>query len=128
MTSERLQLGAVATTAAAAVGSVGALLYAGRRSPQHVVLFLMAAWVVSPYVALAFLSLASKRWPAFRRTTLHSVMLLVSVASLTIYCVALVRPFASKPPAFVFVLVPPTSLVLAAIVLATVWSLSRRQT
>jgi len=121
-----LQRAALAATVVAAVASVGLLLYAGRRSPQHVVLFLMAAWVLSPSVALALLSLVSKRWPASRQRALHSVMLLVSVASLTTYGVALLRPFTSKPPAFVFVAVPPASLVLAAILLATAWLLSRQ--
>jgi len=123
---DRFQLGAMSTTAVAALGSVGSVLYAGRNSPQHVVLFLMAAWVISPYVALVALNLVSKRWAAFPQRALHGAMLLISVASLIAYGLALVRPLASKPPAFVFVIVPPASLVLAAIILAIAWWLSRQ--
>jgi ACR3 family arsenite efflux pump ArsB len=120
-----LQPAALVATVVAAAGSVGLLLHAGRRSPQHFVVFLMAAWVLSPFVALALLSLVIKRWPAFGQRAIHGVMLLVSVASLTAYSVAVLRPLTSKPPAFVFVLVPPVSLVLAVAILSTAWWLSR---
>ena len=120
-----MQPAALVASVVAAAGSVALLLYAGRRSPQHFVVFLMAAWVLSPFVALALLSLVVKRWPAFPQRVLHGVMLLVSVASLTAYDVAVLRPLTSKPPAFVFVLWPPVSMALAVIILSTARWLSR---
>jgi hypothetical protein len=86
----------------------------------------MAAWVLLPFVAFAHLNRVSKRWPATRRSALHGAMLLVSMASLTAYSVAVLRPLTSKPPAFLFVLVPPVSLALAAIILAIARLLSRQ--
>jgi hypothetical protein len=53
-------------------------------------------------------------------------MLLVGVASLAIYSLAVLRPLVSKPPAFVFVAVPPVSLLVSAIILGTAWLRSRR--
>jgi Na+-translocating ferredoxin:NAD+ oxidoreductase RnfE subunit len=53
-------------------------------------------------------------------------MVLVSVVSLAIYAIAVVRPLASKPPAFVFVAVPPGSFILVAIILATAWLIARK--
>src|SRR5262245_9454306 len=103
------------------MGSVFLQLYAGRHSPQHLVLFLIAGWILCPFVALALLSLLTKRWASFPQKTVQTVMLLVNIGSLAIYSVAVVQPLASKPPAFVFVTVPPASLVLAAIILITAW-------
>jgi len=98
----------------------------GRRSPQRLVLLLIAGWVLSPFAVLVFLNLLAKRWSALTQKALHCVMLFVSVASLANYSIAVVRPLASKPPAFLFVAVPPVSLLLAAITLATAWLMSRR--
>src|SRR5262245_24208254 len=120
-----LQRVALPVTVVAAVGSVAFQLYAGRHSPQHLVPFLIAGWVLSPFVALALLSLLGKRWAAVPQGALHATMLLVSVGSLGIYSMAVLRPLVSKPPAFVFVAVPPASLVLAAIVLIAAWLVSR---
>jgi len=121
-----LELVAVITALSAAAGSVALQLYAGRRSPQHLVLLLIATWVLSPFVALVLLNSLSKHWQAFPRRAHHCVMLLVSVVSLAIYGTAVVRPLASKPPAFVFVAVPPGSLILAAVTLATSWLIARK--
>ena len=122
-----LHLVALVTTVAAAVASVALQLYVGRRSPQHLVLLLIAGWILSPFVALVLLNLLAKRWPTFPQRALQCVMLLVSLASFAIYSIAVVRPLASKPPAFLFVAVPPGSLLVAAITLATAWLISRRR-
>jgi hypothetical protein len=111
----------------AAAGSVALQLYAGRRSPEHLVVICIAAWVLAPFVALVRLNSLSKQWHAFPRRALHGVMLLVSVASLAVYGTAVVRPLASKPPAFVFVAVPPVSLIFAAVALATSWLIGRKR-
>lgn len=113
-------------TFVAALGSVALQLYAGRHSPQHLVLVLIAGWVLSPFVILAFLYLQARRWPTATRTTLFCLMLAVSLGSLAIYGVAVARPLASRPPAFLFVAVPPASLLLALAVLAAVWLIERK--
>lgn len=112
---------------AAAVGSVALQLYAGRHSPERLVLLLIAGWVLAPFLVLLFMNLLAKRSTPVTRKALHYVMLVVSAASLTVYAIAVVRPLASKPPAFLFVAVPPASLGLAAITWATTWLAFRQR-
>jgi hypothetical protein len=117
---------AALVTFVAALGSVALQLYAGRHSPQHLVLVLIAGWVLSPFVILALLHRQARRWPAATRTTLFCLMLAVSLGSLAIYGAAVARPLASRPPAFLFVAVPPASLLLAVAMLAAVWLIERK--
>ena len=120
-----LQAVAPVATLLCAVGSVTLQLYAGRRSPQHLVMFLIAGWVIAPFVALLVLNLLAARWRTFPRKALHAAMVLVSIASLAVYILAVVRPPASKP-AFPFVATPPASLMLTAIVLTLAWLSTRK--
>ena len=101
---------------AGAVGSLGLMLYAGRRNSSRVLLVLFALWVLSPFIALVFANVVSKRWSALSRATLYSVMLILTLGSLAIYGdVALGPP--RQQPAFVFLVVPLASWLLIAIVL-----------
>jgi hypothetical protein len=59
--------------------------------------------------------MVSTRWSVLTRATLYGVMLVLTVASLAIYGNHAVRPPSSQP-AFVYVLVPPVSWLLIAIV------------
>jgi len=113
---------ALAVTAAAAVALQ---LYAGRHSPQHLLLFLIAAWVLSPYGVFIVLDRLARRWPTFPRTALYGLMLFVSAASLAVYVHAAVRPPAVKPAA-PFVAVPPAAWLLTAVTLLVAWLISRR--
>ena len=121
-----LQIVAAGVTVLSAVGSVALQLYAGRRSPHHLVIALIAGWVSAPFVAFLLLNRLAGRWPRFPRRALHSAMLVLSPASLVIYILAVVRPPASRP-AFPFVAVPPASLLLTAIILALAWLSSRKR-
>jgi len=118
-------LAARAVTAMGAVASVALQLYAGRQSPERLVVWLVAGWVLAPFVVLMLLSVRAARWPSATQRALHYVMALTGVISPSIYALALVRPVASRPPAFLFVAVPPTSLLVAALVLLATWLLSR---
>ena len=66
-------------------------------------------------MALVLAHVVSKRWSALTRATLYSVMLVLTLGSLAMY-----RDVALGPPraktAFVFVVVPPASWLLIAIV------------
>jgi hypothetical protein len=96
--------------AAGAVGSVGFMLRAGRRTPRFLlVLFLF--WVMSPFVALAWTNMVSKRWSVPARVTLYCVTLVVTLGSLAVYG-GYVLPPAGSPGAFVFVVIPPVSWAL----------------
>jgi hypothetical protein len=99
---------------AGALGSLGFMLRAGRRTPRFL-LVLFVIWVLSPFVALAWASMVSKRWSILAQTTLYCVTLVLTLGSLAIYG-GLVVPPAGSPAAFVFVLVPPVSWVLLTVV------------
>ena len=113
-------------TLVAALGSVALQVYAGRHSPQTLVLILIAGWVLSPFVVLGILHLRASRWSPVPETTLYCLMLLVALGSLAVYSVAAMRPLASKPPAFLFVALPPATLLLATVVLAAAWIAGRK--
>lgn len=100
-----------------ALGSLGFMLYAGRRNNSRLLLGLFALWVISPFMALVLGYVLSKRWTVFTRATLHGLMLVLAVGSLAIYgYVALMLPTARTTP--VFVIVPPASCLLIAIVIS----------
>jgi hypothetical protein len=122
-------LHAVALTAAVAgaVGSVGLILWVGRRNPSRVLILLFVIWDLSPFVALLLADMISKRWSVVTRATLHIVMLVVALSSLALYGEVVLRP--RPQPAFMFLAVPLGSWLLMVVVpIATLISgrLSRR--
>ena len=120
-----LRAAALIAVLAGAAGSVGLMLHAGRRNNSRILLLLFAFWVLSPFMALIWANVVSKRWPVLTQATLHSVMLVLTLGTLAIYgYVALTPPRAQA--AFVFVVVPPASWLLIAIVVATAALKSRR--
>jgi hypothetical protein len=116
-------VGLIAVVAGAA-GSVGLMLRAGRRTPR-LLLVLFVIGVLSPFVALAWANLISKRWSVLTRATLFCVTLVVTLGSLAIYG-DLVKPPAKSPAAFVFVAVPPVSWLFLAIVVPIAALISQR--
>jgi hypothetical protein len=109
-----------------AVGSVGLMLHAGRHSPGRIGLAVIALWVLSPFIVFVLADVVLKSWSVLTRTTLYSVMLVVTVGSLAIYGDAALGPPRAQT-AFVFVVVPPTSWLFIAIAVATAALLSGRQ-
>jgi ACR3 family arsenite efflux pump ArsB len=95
-------------------GSVGMTLHVGRHNTSRLLLALFVIWVLSPSVALAFASVVSKRWSAVARTTIHIVMLVLTLGSLAIYADVAFGPPRAKP-AFAFLVVPLASWLLIAI-------------
>jgi hypothetical protein len=110
---------------AAAVGSLGLMLRAGRRTPR-LLLVVFVFWVLSPFVALAWANMAAKRWSVPTRATFYCVTLVVALGSLALYGGLVAMPQGSAP-AFVFVAVPPASWLLTAIVVPIAALLSRRR-
>ncbi|MEP6496130.1 MAG: hypothetical protein ABJF01_25880 [bacterium] len=98
----------------AGAGSVGFMLYAGRRNGSTLLLVLMAIWVTSPFVVLLWASAAATRWSRSTQSILNAVMLAVALGSLAVYGINAVRPISAKG-AFIFVVVPPMSWLLTAI-------------
>ena len=120
-----LRAAALIATPAGDVGSVGLMLRAGHRNPSRLLLALFALWVLFPFMALGLASVASKRWSVLTRAALHSAMLVLTLGSLAIYgVVALGSPKAKT--AAVFVVVPPASCLLIAMVVPIAAILSGR--
>lgn len=119
-----LRVAALITVLAGAGGSVGLMLRAGRNNNSRILLVLFAIWVLSPFVALIFADLVSRDWPVLTPSTLYTMMLVLSLGSLAIYGYDAVRPRAKA--AFVFVVVPPASWLLIAIVVPVAASTSGR--
>ena len=121
----RLRAVALIAVLAGAAGSVGFFLRAGQRTPR-LLLLLMAIWVFSPFVALVLGDVVSKRWSVLTRTTLYCVMLVVSLGNLAIYGYDALWPRRAQP-AFWYVLVPPASWLLIAIVVPIAAFISGRR-
>lgn len=115
---------ALIAVVAGAVGSVSLMLRADQRTPRFLlVLFLI--WVLSPFVALAWANVVSKRWTVLTRAALYCVTLVITLGSLAFYG-ELVLPPPGSPRAFVFVAVPPVSWLLMTIVVSMAALISRR--
>jgi hypothetical protein len=99
-----------------AVGSVGLMLYVGRRNDSRILLVLFALWVLSPFMVLVLANVVfAKRWSVLTRAALYTVMLVLTLGSLALYGDVAFGPPRAKT-AFVFVVVPPASWLLIAIV------------
>ena len=120
-----LRAAALIAVVVGAVGSVGLTLRDGRSAPRFL-LVLFVIWVLSPFVALAWANIVSKRWSLLTRSTLHVVTLIITLSSLAIYG-RFVSPPAGTAHAFVFVAVPPASWLLMAIAVPIAAFISRRR-
>lgn len=118
-----LRTAALIAVVAGAVGSLGLMLGAGRNTPR-LLLALFLVWVLAPFVALAWASMASKRWPVPTRATRYCVALVIALVSLALYG-NVVLPLAGSPGAFGYVVVPPGACLLMAIVVPIAALLSR---
>jgi hypothetical protein len=112
--------------AAGAVGSIALMLRAGQRTPR-LLLVLFIIWVLSPFVALVWANNASKRWTAVTRAAVYCVTLVVALGSLMVYGELVdLRP-AGSANAFLWVAVPPASLVFLTLVVSLAALISRQR-
>src|SRR6266478_1133574 len=79
-----LRLASLIAVVVGAVGSMGLMLWAGRRNSSRLLLVLFALWVLSPFMALVWANVAS-RWSVLTRATLYAVMLVSAFSSFAIY-------------------------------------------
>ena len=106
------------------VGSVFLTLYTGRRNPSALLMAAFAIWVLLPFVALAAADAMSTNWSALTRTVLYALMFVTAIDTLGTYGYVAFGP--PRPqPAFWFLVVPPASLLLIAILLRTVASIGK---
>lgn len=126
MRLRRLHTVAVTAALVGAVGSVALTLYAGRHNPSLVLKILFSLWVLSPFAVLLLAGVISKRWSAPTRTALDSLMLVLTPLTLAMYAYVALGPPRAKT-AFGFVVLPPASCLLMAVVLAIARLTSRRR-
>lgn len=111
-----------------AAGSLALMLYGGRSNTHLLITLLFIIWVLAPFALLALAERRSGSWSVRAQTTLHALTLVVAAASLAIYAYR-----AAFPPrttgAFLFVIVPPVSviLVLASLAISSLMSRPARK-
>jgi len=120
-----LRVAARIALVAGAVGSLALMLLAGRSTPR-LLLVGFVGWILSPFVLLAWADRVSRRWSDLTRTTLYGVTLVITLGSLAIYGVVLVRSTGS-PRGPAFVAVPPASWLLIAVALGIAALASRNR-
>ncbi len=105
-----------------AVGSVALLMQAGHPPVFLVVLF--SGWVAAPFIALAAADALFRAWPSRARLVLHVTTVVVAAGSLALYGYAVSGMPRVRPVPW-FVLLPPLSCVLAALVVSVAAITSR---
>jgi hypothetical protein len=121
-----LRAAATVALVAGAAGSVALTLYTGRHNASWLLPAMFAAWVLSPFAALAWAALRSCRWAALTSAALHWVTLAAALGSLALYARAAMGPTGIRATR-VFLVVPPASLLLIAIVLGAAALIGRRR-
>jgi hypothetical protein len=119
------RLAALIVVFVGAVGSLALMFYTGRRNNSRILMLLFTLWVVSPFVAAALADRISKAWSVTIRATLYGAMLVLSLGSLVVYAADASMAIRGKA-AFVFLVVPPTSSLLAAAAVAIAALMSAR--
>jgi hypothetical protein len=107
-----------------AVGSV-ALLRRAQEHPPPLLIVLFIVWVLAPFAALAVANIVSTRWSRAAQLTLHIATLFVAVASVAVYLDDNISHRAAKK-AFVYVAVPPASVIATALAVAAAAMASRK--
>jgi len=107
-----------------AIGSLALMLYAGRSNTHILITVGFIVWVVAPFALLALAERRSGAWAPKTRATLSILTLVIVISSLATYAYRAVKP-PSTTGAFLFVLVPPVSVVLVLVTLGIVSVMSR---
>ena len=111
---------------AGAGASLALMLRAGHRQNSRILLLLFGIWVLFPFMTGVGAYVFSNRWTVVVRVPLYVVMLVVSLASLSIYGSVAFGHLRAKV-GFVFLVVPLASLLVIAIALSIATVVSRRQ-
>lgn len=112
------------TLIAGAVGSLALMLYAGRSNTHILITIGFIFWVVAPFALLALAERRSGNWPPAAQAMLGILIWLVVIGSLAIYAYRAAEPPRSTG-AFLFVIVPPVSVLVVLVALGIVWVMSR---
>jgi hypothetical protein len=107
-----------------AVGSLALMLYAGRNNTHILITIGFIVWVLAPFALLALAERRSASWAPAMKRTLQILIWVLVLGSLVIYAYrAAVPPLATG--AFLFVIVPPVSVILVLVTLGIVSVMSR---
>jgi hypothetical protein len=109
-------------TGTGAVGAAALFFRAGQHSPQ-ILIVLIGIWVFVPFAAMAAMLVWSIRRPARTLSILSVTTLVVVFCTLAIYIYDAFHPRAQA--AFVYVMVPPASVIALAIALVAATRSSR---
>jgi hypothetical protein len=121
-----LRAAALVALVVGAAGSLGFMFRAGQHTPR-LLLILFTIWVLSPFVVLLWAITVSKRWSVLTRSALYYLTLIVMLGSLAIYGEWVhVKPRGSAN-AFLFVIIPPASLIFIAVVVSITALISGRR-
>lgn len=110
---------------AGATGSIFFFFNTGRH-PLPIVIVGFVVWILSPFVVLGLADRISKRWSILTRTTLHVVMIVVTIGTLAVYADDAVAHRIAHPAA-VYVMVAPASWLLIAIALSLAAIIARKR-
>jgi hypothetical protein len=127
----QLRSAALLSALVAAAASVGFLLWAFTLRPGHhnnsmLLMALMMAWVLAPFVVLLWVIQVSKGWQEFARKPIYILTLLLATGAVVAYAIDALGPPRVKAAAF-FVVVPLVSWGLGGIVLAVVFFKRKRR-
>jgi len=106
------------------VGSVGLFLFVSRQTP-FLIIVLFVGWLSAPSVLSLLAHRFSRRWQAETQRTFYLTNIVVTFISLAIFLYQVIWPRPSTP-AFYWVAVPPASVTLLILIVATVALMSRR--
>jgi len=106
-------------TFAGAVGSIALTLYAISRNPSVLLMLLFVVWVLAPFAVLLLAHWFSRPWSSLARLTVDGLMIALPLVSLLIYGHRVLRPPKSTG-AFVFVAVPPLSVIVVLVTISLV--------
>ena len=108
-------------------GAIGSLIFmfrAGQHTPR-LLLVAFTIWVLAPFGVLLWANTRSKRWALPTQVALYCLTLIVALGSLAVYGEWLtVRP-AGSASAFLFVAVPPVSVLFITLVVSMTALLDR---
>ena len=113
---------------ASVIGGAGSLIFMfseGQNTPRFL-LVLFTIWILSPFAALLWANTVSKRWSTITRGTLYVATLIIGLSSLAIYSEWIDIKPAGSANAFLFVAVPPVSLLFLALVVSVAAFISGR--
>jgi hypothetical protein len=113
-----LRVAALMATVFGAVGAVG-LLRRAQEHPPPLLVVLFVIWVMAPFAALTVANIVSTQWPRPVRLTLHVATIVVAFASIAVYLDDNISHRTAKK-AFVYVAVPPVSVIACAVAVAAV--------